>query len=132
MYLNLDTLNISPYPNHSLAPNCNGSAHIQITFWRQQKSRLFFFWQQRWLQIYREKKEKVKESYLIVNLKRVSVPFGPEVLRVSVQGEVDLLVKAFDQHRVPVLVIEQTAQCDHHTAAAWPDPGIIWHRDTRW
>lgn len=77
-----------------------------------------------------EKKEKVKESYLVVNLQRVSVPFGPEVLRVSVQGEVDLLVKSLDEHRVPVLVIEQAAQCDHHTAAARPDPGVIWQAET--
>lgn len=38
------------------------------------------------------------ENYLIVHVQRVSIPFGPEVLHVSVQGEVDLLVKALDEH----------------------------------
>lgn len=48
-------------------------------------------------------------SHLIVQIKVVKLSIGPEVLGVSVQGEVDITTVAFDHHRVPVIVIQEAA-----------------------
>lgn len=39
----------------------------------------------------------------------VKLSVGPEVLGVSVQGEVDVAAVALDHHRVPVVVVQQAA-----------------------
>lgn len=62
---------------------------------------------------------------LIVDLQRVSLPFGLEVLCVVVHRQVDLLVEALDDDRVPVLIIQQTADRDSDAAAAEPQPRIV-------
>lgn len=51
-------------------------------------------------------------SHLIVQIEVVKLPVGPEVLSVSVQGEVDVSAVAFDHHRVPVVVVQQAAAGD--------------------
>ena len=63
--------------------------------------------------------------HLIVHVQGVSLSLGAEVLRVRVHGEVDLLVEALHQDRVPVLVVQKTAQSDGHATTAEPQPGVI-------
>lgn len=48
------------------------------------------------------------------------------MLSVSVQSEVDLLVKAFDQNGVPMEIIQQTSKSDYHTSTAGPHPAVIY------
>lgn len=55
---------------------------------------------------------KLWAPHLIVQIKVVKLSVGPEVLCVSVQGEVDVAAIALDHHRVPVVVIQQ-ASCGH-------------------
>lgn len=47
--------------------------------------------------------------HLIVQIEVVELSVGPEVLRVSVQGEVNVAAVAFDDHRVPVIVVQEAA-----------------------
>lgn len=47
--------------------------------------------------------------YLIVQVEVVELPIGTEVLRVLVQGEIDIPAVTLDHHRVPVMVVQETA-----------------------
>lgn len=47
--------------------------------------------------------------HLIVQIKVVKLSIGPEVLSVSVQGEVDVTTVALNHDRVPVIVIQEAA-----------------------
>lgn len=51
-------------------------------------------------------------SHLIVQIQVVEVSICPEMLRVPVQGEVDIPSVALDHHRVPVIVIQEAASSD--------------------
>lgn len=51
----------------------------------------------------------VLASHLVVQIEVVKLSVGPEVLSVTVQGEVDIPPVAFDHHRVPVIVIQEAA-----------------------
>jgi hypothetical protein len=44
---------------------------------------------------------------------------------VGVHGEVDLLVEALNEDRVPVLVVQKTAESDRNTTTAEPQPCVI-------
>lgn len=48
-------------------------------------------------------------SHLVVQIQVVEVSISPEMLRVPVQGEVDVPSVALNHHRVPVIVIQETA-----------------------
>lgn len=48
-------------------------------------------------------------THLIIQIKVVKLSVCPEVLGVSVQGEVDVTTVALNYHRVPVIVIQETA-----------------------
>lgn len=65
-------------------------------------------------------------TYLVVHLQWVSLSFGLKVLCVGVHGEVNLPVEALHLDRVPVLVIQQTAYSNCNTAAAEPQPVVVW------
>lgn len=52
------------------------------------------------------------QVYLIVQIQVVELPVGAEVLRASVQGEVDAPALALNDHRVPVVIVQQTS-CHH-------------------
>lgn len=56
--------------------------------------------------------------YLIVQIQVVELPVGAEVLRASVQGEVDAPALALNGHRMPVVVIQQTS-CHHGRVAVY-------------
>lgn len=56
--------------------------------------------------------------YLIVQVQVVELPVGAEVLRASVQGEVDAPALALDDHSMPVVVIQQTS-CHHGRVAVY-------------
>ena len=56
--------------------------------------------------------------YLIVQVQVVELPVGAEVLRASVQGEVDAAALALDDHSMPVVVIQQTS-CHHGRVAIY-------------
>lgn len=47
--------------------------------------------------------------HLIVQIEVVELSVCSEVLSVSVQGEVDVAAVALDDHRVPMIVIQQAA-----------------------
>lgn len=49
-------------------------------------------------------------AHLVVQVQVVKLSVGPEVLRVPVQGEVDVASVALDHHRVPVVVVQQAAR----------------------
>lgn len=51
-------------------------------------------------------------SHLIVQIQVVEVSICPEMLRVPVQGEVDVPSVALNHHRVPVIVIQEAASSD--------------------
>lgn len=51
----------------------------------------------------------VCKPHLVVQIEVVELSVGPEVLRVSVQGEVDVAAVALDHHRVPMVVIQQAS-----------------------
>lgn len=53
----------------------------------------------------------MRANYLIVQVEVVEFPVGPEVLSVSVQGEIDIAPVALDHRRVPVAVIQEAARC---------------------
>lgn len=55
---------------------------------------------------------KTASSHLIVQIEVVEVSICPEMLHVPVQGEVDIPSVALDHHRVPVIVIQETASRD--------------------
>ena len=68
------------------------------------------------------------ETYLIVHLQGVPFSLGAEVLCVGVHREVDLLVEALDEDRVPVLVVQKAAQRDRHaTPTAGSQPWVVWN-----
>ena len=67
----------------------------------------------------------IKQTHLVVHLQRVALSSGLEVPGVGVYGQVDLLVKALDVDRVPVLVIQQAAHGHGHAAAAEPGPAVV-------
>lgn len=48
-------------------------------------------------------------AHLIVQVQVVELPVGAEVLRAPVQGEVNAPALAFDDHRVPMVVVQQTS-----------------------
>lgn len=64
-------------------------------------------------------------THLVVHLQRVALSPGLEVPCVGVHRQVNLLVKALDVDRVPVLVVQQAAHGHGHTAAAEPGPAVI-------
>ena len=66
-----------------------------------------------------------RETYLIVHLQGVPLSLGAEVLCVGVHREVDLLVEALDEDRVPVLVVQEAAQSDRHAPTAGPQPCVV-------
>lgn len=45
--------------------------------------------------------------HLVVQVQVVELPVGAEVLHTPVQGEVDAPALALDDHRVPVVVVQQ-------------------------
>lgn len=47
--------------------------------------------------------------YFIVEVQVVELSVGAEALRVTIEGEVDAASVAFDQNRVPVIIIQQTS-----------------------
>lgn len=58
------------------------------------------------------------QVYLIVQIQVVELPIGAEVLRASVQGEVDAPALALNDHRVPVVIVQQTS-CHHGRVAVY-------------
>lgn len=51
------------------------------------------------------------QTYFIVQIQVVELPIGAEVLHASVQGEVDAPALALNDHRVPMVIIQQTSCC---------------------
>ena len=67
----------------------------------------------------------IRDPHLIVHLQGVPLSLGAEVLCVGVHREVDLLVEALDEDRVPVLVVQEAAQSDRHAPTAGPQPCVV-------
>lgn len=65
------------------------------------------------------------ETHLVVDLQRVVIALGTEVLRVFVHGDVDMPVEALNEHRVPMLVVQQAAQRHWHVPAAGVMFGVV-------
>lgn len=56
------------------------------------------------------------QAHLIIQVQVVELAVGAEVLRAPVQREVDAPALALDDHRVPVVVVQQAA-CRHRRVA---------------
>ena len=82
-----------------------------------------------WLTIIQQDSRKLRQPldalqlthpqiYLIVQIQVVELPIGAEVLRASVQREVEAPALALNDHRVPVVIIQQTS-CRHGRVAIY-------------